>query len=138
MREFHFSDEAETPPGLPRLVRVGDVQAPAAPWDLAGAGVDETILADLALKAAFLSSEVTTATIAQRIALPLYLVGHLLERLRTAHLIEVLGEAGPLGYRYAATGRGRERAAGLMEVSGYVGPAPVSLAAYTAMARWQR
>ncbi|HEX8199375.1 MAG TPA: hypothetical protein VF590_02730, partial [Isosphaeraceae bacterium] len=123
---------------LPRMVRVGDVLAPAAAWDLAEMDVEEAVLADLALKAAFLSSEVNTATIAQRIALPLYLVAKLMERLRTAHLVEVLGEAGPLGYRYAATQRGRERAAQLMAVSGYVGPAPVSLEAYTAVTRWQR
>src|SRR5262249_15239860 len=41
------------------------------------------------------------------------------------------------GFRYTISGRGRERAARLMEISGYVGPAPVSLEAYTAMIEWQ-
>src|SRR5262249_6958352 len=57
--------------------------------------------------------------------------------LREDRLLEVLGQAGPFGYRYGITQRGRERAARLFEVSGYVGPAPVSLAAYTALLEWQ-
>jgi MoxR-like ATPase len=138
MPSYQFTDEGELPPGMPRMVRIGDVLAPAAAWDLADMDVEGAVLADLAMKAAFLSSEVTTAAIAQRIALPLYLAGKLLERLRASHLVEVLGEAGPLGYRYAATQRGRERAGQLLEVSGYVGPAPVSLEAYSAMVEWQR
>src|SRR5205085_11815622 len=50
---------------------------------------------------------------------------------------ELRGDAGPFGFRYAASQRGRERAAGLLEISGYIGPAPVSLAAYTALLEWQ-
>lgn len=138
MLAYKFPVETDFPPGLPQMVRIGDILAPAVPWDLAGTGVDEGILADLVLKAAYLSSEVTTASIAQRVALPSYLAANLLERLRVSRLVEVLGETVPLGYRYAATQRGRERAGQLMEVSGYVGPAPVSLASYTAMVEWQR
>jgi predicted ATPase with chaperone activity len=46
-------------------------------------------------------------------------------------LLDVLGHAGPFGYRYSISGRGRERAGRLLEITGYVGPAPVSLEAYS-------
>jgi predicted ATPase with chaperone activity len=65
------------------------------------------------------------------------LAGELLEQLRTEQLLEILGSSGPFGFRYAISGRGRERAARLLEISGYIGPAPVSLEAYTAMIEWQ-
>jgi predicted ATPase with chaperone activity len=55
------------------------------------------------------------------------------ELLRVDNLLEILGQAGPYGYRFSVSGRGRERAARLVEISGYVGPAPVPLEAYTAM-----
>ncbi len=57
--------------------------------------------------------------------------------MRNDQLLDILGSAGPFGFRYAISGRGRERAARLLEVSGYIGPAPVSLEAYTAMIEWQ-
>ena len=57
--------------------------------------------------------------------------------MRNDQLLDILGAAGPFGFRYAISGRGRERAARLLEVSGYIGPAPVSLEAYTAMIEWQ-
>src|SRR5439155_510212 len=38
---------------------------------------------------------------------------------------------------YRTTQRGREHGARLLEVCRYIGPAPVSLAAYGAMLRWQ-
>src|SRR5207253_654996 len=60
-----------------------------------------------------------------------------LEQQRTDHLLDVLGQAGPFGYRYAISGRGRDRATRLLEISGYIGPAPVSLASYTAFLEWQ-
>jgi predicted ATPase with chaperone activity len=52
-------------------------------------------------------------------------------------MLDILGSSGPFGFRYAISGRGRERAARLMEISGYVGPAPVSLDSYKASIEWQ-
>src|SRR5262249_47744116 len=64
-------------------------------------------------------------------------VNEVLERLRTEQLLEILGSSGPFGFRYAISGRGRERAGRLLEVSAYVGPAPVSIEAYKALMEWQ-
>jgi hypothetical protein len=50
------------------------------------------------------------------------LTGDLMEQLRAEHLLEILGASGPFGFRYAISARGRERAARLLEISGYIGP----------------
>jgi hypothetical protein len=124
-------------PHLPRMVAIDDGPAPAAPTDVRDTGLDPAILSDLALKAAYTVSQFSTEWVARRLHLPQGLVGDLLEGLRAEHLLDILGEAGPFGFRYAISGRGRERAARLMEISGYVGPAPVSLEAYAAMVERQ-
>jgi predicted ATPase with chaperone activity len=122
---------------LPRMVPAGDMMAPQAPTNVHDTGVDATVLADLALKAAYTAPQFNTEWAARRLHLPQPLVGELLEQLRADHLLDVLGQAGPFGYRYTISQRGRERAGRLLEVSGYVGPAPVSLESYTAMLEWQ-
>ncbi len=105
---------------------------PAAPRDLADTGIAPAVLMDLALRAAATVPQFTTEWAARLLGLPTSLTGELLEQLRTDHMLDILGSSGPFGYRYAASNRGRERAARLLEVSGYVGPAPVSLEAYSA------
>jgi hypothetical protein len=136
-----MSDEATeaqvSPRHLPPLVAAGGELVPAAPANLAGVGVDPGVLSDLALKAAYTAPNFTTEWAARYLQLPQPLVGELLEQLREGRLLDILGQAGPFGYRYTISQTGRERAARLLQVSGYVGPAPVSLAAYTAMLEWQ-
>jgi hypothetical protein len=100
-------------------------------------GISTTTLRDLVLKTAYSVSQFTTESAARQLCLPQPLIGELLELMRNDLLLDILGSAGPFGFRYAISGRGRERASRLMEISGYVGPAPVSLASYTAMIEWQ-
>src|SRR5262249_14769241 len=100
-------------------------------------GVDPAVLADLALKTGYTVPHFTTDWAARKLLLPLGLAHQLLEQLRADRFLEVLGQAGLLTIRYAVTQRGRERAANLLEISGYIGPAPVSLAAYAALLEWQ-
>jgi predicted ATPase with chaperone activity len=119
------------------MTTIGDELAPGAPVQLEGAGVSREALADLLLKTAFTVPQFTTEWAARQTHLPQPLVGELLEQFRVDHLLEVLGPAGPLGYRYNLAQRGRERAARLLEISGYIGPAPVSVAAYTGFLEWQ-
>jgi predicted ATPase with chaperone activity len=114
-----------------------DGPVPAAPLTSRDTGIDGVTLSDLALRLAYTVSQFNTEWAARRLHLPQALVGELLEGLRTELLLEVLGEAGPFGYRYSMSGRGRERASRLFDTCGYVGPAPVSLAAYTEMIHWQ-
>src|SRR5262249_51416555 len=74
-----------------------------------------------------------TEWMVQQMHLSLPLVRELLEDLRQQLMLDVLGQTGVFGSRYALAPRGRERAARALELSGYVGPAPVSLEAYTAL-----
>jgi predicted ATPase with chaperone activity len=121
---------------VPRMIEAGGTLAPAAPLQFEDAGVSRDVLMDLLLKAAFTVPQFTTEWAVQQLRVPQPLVADLLEELRVDHLIEVLGAAGPFGFRYSVAQRGRERAARLLEISGYIGPAPVSLAAYRAMLDW--
>jgi hypothetical protein len=125
-------DLGDDPEG-PQMVLVGDGNAPAAPLDLGDTGVDPDVLSDLALRAAYAVSQFNTEWAARQLCLPQPVVGELLERLSEDHLLDVLGSAGPFGFRYAISSRGRERAGRLLELTTYAGPAPVSLTAYSAM-----
>jgi hypothetical protein len=118
---------------LPRFLRVENDYAPLAPRDLAETGIDPAFLADLALKAGYTVPNFSTEWAARRLHLPLPLMQEVMEQLRIDRLVEVLGQDGPFSYRFAVTQRGRDRAGRLLEISGYVGPAPVSLSAYVAL-----
>jgi hypothetical protein len=137
---FQLDSDSTTPAlgaDLPRLTQIGDGIAPAAPASIRDTGLDPIILGNLILKAAYTVPQFTAEWVARRVHLPQTIVGEVLEQHRTDHLLEVLGQAGPFGFRYAITSRGRERAGRLFEISGYVGPAPVTLASYTAMLEYQ-
>jgi len=131
------SAEPDLIANLPKLISVGDVLAPEGPPNLRATGVDAGFLADLALKLAYTTGQFTTEWAVQQLRLALPLVAEILEQLRVEQMLETAGSAGPLGYRYSVSRRGRERAAELFAVSAYAGPAPVSLEAYAAMIEWQ-
>jgi predicted ATPase with chaperone activity len=127
----------EFPASMPKMVRVGDLWSPAAPMTVAEAGLNGSLVAELVLKTAAAVPQFNTEWAARKLHLPQQLLGEVLDQLRVDQLLDVLGQAGPFGYRYAITKRGREAANRLLEISGYVGPAPVSLDAYSAMIEWQ-
>ncbi len=124
-------------PHLPRLIEQQGIICPEAPPDVYATGVTASILSDLALKAAFTVPQCTTEWVSGQLHLPLPLIEDLLQRMKNDQLLEILGQLGPFNHRYAITDRGRERARRLLEISGYIGPAPVSLDSYTAMIDWQ-
>ena len=135
--EVDASIETEATADLPPMIDVGDVLAPQAPSEMGKTGVDASLLADLALKFANTVPNFETALAAQKMCLPMQLVEEIFWQLKTDQLVEILGQTGPFGYRYAITQRGREHAHRLLDISGYVGPAPVSLETYTALLDWQ-
>src|SRR5438034_507476 len=112
---------------LPKIVWADDAPAPAAPVSLSDTGVERSVLVDLALKTAFTVPQFNTEWAARQLRLPQHLAAELLEQLRVNHELDVLGQVGPFGFRYSVSQPGRERASRLLEISGYVGPAPVSL-----------
>jgi hypothetical protein len=133
---------ADTPttdsiPHMPRMVRHGDCLAPAAPKTADDAGLDPCVLSDLALRLCSTVPHLTTEWAAREMRLPTALVERLFWQLKEDQFVEILGQVDELSYRYSATNRGREHAKRLFEICGYVGPAPVSLEAYTAMLDWQ-
>lgn len=121
----------------PAMIAIGEELAPAAPKDLRSTGLDPMVVSNLALKTAYTVPQFTTEWAARRLHLPQAVVGEVLEQLRSDSMLDILGASGPFGFRYAISGRGRERAARLMEISGYVGPTPVSLDDYTSIVEWQ-
>ena len=125
--------ESERPGSSPR----SEGYAPTAPTDLRGTGLDPLVVSHLALKTAYTVPQLTTEWAARQLHLPQSVAGEVLEQLRSESLLDILGASGPFGFRYAISGRGRERTARLMEISGYVGPTPVSLEDYTASIAWQ-
>lgn len=111
--------------------------APPIPESIEQTGLSFQFLADLALKTSATESTLTTASIADRMSLPLTLVEQLLQHLYREKLVEIRGNVGFNNQRYALLDRGWDQLRRVMEISGYVGPAPVSLAAYSAMMRSQ-
>src|SRR5688572_9646711 len=132
------ADSIPHPPGMPRMIRRADgVTAPAAPRTFEETGLDAWILSDLTLKLLNTVPHLSTPAAADKLRLPAALVEKILWQLKEDQMVEILGQVDEVSYRYAITNRGREHAKRCMEVSGYVGAAPVSLHAYTTMIEWQ-
>lgn len=110
---------------------------PAIPATVEDSGLDFGFLSDLALKTVYADTSCTTERAAERLALSLPVVDHLLQHLYRERLTEIRETLGPQNRRYAMLDRGWERVRRLLDVNAYVGPAPVSLETYTAMVRRQ-
>jgi len=111
--------------------------APPMPESIEETGLSFQFLLDLALKTAATETVQTTAAIADRMCLPVSLVEMLMQHLYKEKLVEIRGNVGLNNNRYAVLDRGWDQMRRVMEISGYVGPTPVSLASYTAMMRSQ-
>ena len=83
------------------------------------------------------AGEASGSNLADRLRLPFSILDALIQHARVEKLIEVRGTsgAGSAGYRYALTDLGRDRAGQFLDLSRYIGPAPVPLAQYNAYVR---
>jgi hypothetical protein len=108
-----------------------DPLTPLPPETSDNTGLDFGFLADLTLKAVHSDTNCTTERVADKIKLPLSIAETLLQHLYREKLIEIRGLLNRNIHRYAMLDRGWERARQLLNMCGYVGPAPVSLEAYT-------
>ncbi len=111
--------------------------APPIPESIEATGLSFQFLADLALKTAATESVLTTAAITERMCLTMPMVEQLLQHLYREKLVEIRGSIGFNNNRYALLDRGWDQLRRLQEISGYVGPAPVSLLAYSNLMRSQ-
>jgi hypothetical protein len=109
---------------------------PPPPATLEETGLHPDSLHQLLLKT-LVAGEASGTSLSDRLRLPYSLLDGLLQHARIEKLIEVRGAsgAGSAGYRYALTDLGRDRAGQFLDMSRYVGPAPVPLAQYSAYTR---
>ena len=110
---------------------------PPMPLTVEDTGLDAAFLADLTLRTVYADTDCTTERVADRLCLPTSVTEALLLALYRGKFIEIHGKTAGNGHRYGMLQRGWQRAHRLLEVSGYIGPAPVSLAAYTMMSELQ-
>jgi hypothetical protein len=124
-------------PDMPPVCRVGDVIAPKAPQDLEAVKHEEAALLEMVVKLAYTVPRFTTDYVVKQLHLSLPLVQHLLGKLCYEGQIEQLWQTTQASSHYKIAQQGREQAERLMEVCGYIGPAPVRMESYVAMLRWQ-
>ena len=109
---------------------------PAPPATIAETGLHPDTLSQLMLKT-LIAGESSGTQLAESLRLPFSVLDAMVQHARVEKLIEVRGAGGvgTAGYRYALTDLGRDRAMQFLDISRYVGPAPVPLAQYNAYVR---
>jgi len=95
--------------------------------------LDFGFLADLALKTVYADANCTTERAAEKMRLAMPVAEELLQHLYREKFIEIRGLISFGNHRYGLLDRGWQRAQQLLQMNGYIGPAPVSLPAYTEM-----
>jgi len=104
---------------------------PSSPRTVEDLGVPEGLVHDIVLRQAVAMGRTSTLQLSNKLALGPGLMTKVVEDLRDLQFLEVQGIDGR-DYLLAPTGPGRQQAKDRMQLSRYVGPVPVSLAAYTA------
>lgn len=124
-------------PHLPSMGRLGDVMCPRAPQTLEDAELEDGVLVDLAVKFAYTINRFNADWLVDRMKVSPALAVAVVQQMLMEGLIEetMLSTGGKATYR--VTERGRRHAERAMEVCAYLGPAPVSLEAYSAMLQWE-
>jgi hypothetical protein len=119
-----------------RPVGVGQPAPPPPPATIQETGLHPDTLAQLMLKT-LVNGEATGTGLAEAMRLPYSVLDTLIQHARVEKLVEVRGATGTgtAAYRYVLTDLGRERAMQFLDLSRYVGPAPVPLAHYNAYVR---
>ncbi|HYF07323.1 MAG TPA: hypothetical protein VD970_06850 [Acetobacteraceae bacterium] len=113
---------------------------PPAPRTLAETGVELTDLLDLLMKGAQSGAVDTAGKAADLLCLPQRVAQDLVDQAGERQLVEVVGAIRTLTSaipRFAPTTKGRDWAAQAFERNGYLGPAPVPLAAFVERIRRQ-
>jgi predicted ATPase with chaperone activity len=116
-----------------------DLNDSAVPKTVEETGLDFSFIVDLISKHALNMGEFSIPEITIRTKLTLAVVDEAIDRLRHDQLVEVKGasQLSKLSYRLSLTEAGIKRASSLLEVSRYVGPAPVTFDDYRNMVEIQ-
>ena len=106
------------------------------PHRLDKTGIRRGLLEDLALKILYLHGEMSLIQLAESMRLSLGVIEEIFQSFRREGFCEVKGMTGGT-HRIVASQAGRQRAAELLSLNQYAGPAPVSLKDYSARVRMQ-
>lgn len=113
---------------------------PQEPQSIAETGTTLGFLADLTLKTIYFRGELSAQQIADDLKLPfLNVIDKVLDFLKREEMVAISGSKGfgERGFQYVIAPKGVERVREALLRSQYVGPAPVTLEAYTAVVREQ-
>lgn len=119
-----------------RKIRVSVVPKP--PKTVEETGLPLGFLVELACKTLYFGGVMSLSSLSEQLALPVSISNDVVEFLKKERLAEVK-KGGDIRatYTYALTDLGRERAREYLQLSGYFGAAPVTLAQYTEVTRKQ-
>ncbi len=121
----------------PAAAEANEEVVPRMPETVAATGLDFGFLCDLTLKIVYSDTNCTSERVADKIKLPLGVAEEALRHLYHEKLVEIRGRISLQNNAYSILDRGLQRVQRLLDVSGYIGPAPVSLDDYSALVRRQ-
>ena len=129
----------EAVPFIPNIAPAPEQLAPPVPESVRDTGLTAEAINDLVLKTLYVQGPRTGQQLVEFVCLPFDLLDEQLMMSQQRRFVEVTGTSGHgrLGYTFNLTGQGRERAREALEVSQYVGPAPVTLTVYREWVRKQ-
>ena len=112
------------------------IAPPPPPTSIEETGLHPDTLSQLLLKT-LVAGEASGTGLSDKLRVPYSVLDALIQHARIEKLVEVRGTtgAGTAGYRYMLTDLGRDRAGQFLEISRYIGPAPVPLTQYNAYVR---
>jgi hypothetical protein len=113
-----------------------ETSSPIMPEIAEETGLGSGFLADLTLKVVSSDTNCTSERMSEKLRLPMGITENVLQYLYREKFIEIRERIGVQRHRYAMLDRGWERVQRLLSISGYIGPAPVTLDAYTAGIQW--
>ena len=116
-------------------------RVPAAPSTMAETGISEADLINNLMKLIFVEGLETTSSFIDGMKLPYVVLLQVLDSATQRGLIAAIsatGQGGLADIRYAITEQGRAWALDALQQSQYVGPVPISLEAFTKLAREQK
>ena len=114
--------------------------APATPARLSETGIASRNLLNLMIKFMHVEGVETVVGLAERMKVPSLIVQQLMDQATQSRFVQALGvtDSLALSIRFTLSEQGRTEAKNALELSRYLGPAPVSLTAYQAQIARQR